>query len=181
MGKLKLRTGKVSKKSKATTIKRKPKQDPKEQAKQAAIEAIEKYKAARQILNEMREEFSQTYPEAKKLLEEIHRQEDEVVSLIENAKLKVRAAEETIEDFVCQIKHSKPTYDSNKVLEIAETLEDPGEVFAGLLGAGGIKSITFNNNDAMAFFAKNPEFGKVFEPAFKDREKLTPSVSVPKV
>jgi hypothetical protein len=147
----------------------------------AARVAVEEFTRHYALLVQMKKEWEQSFPEANDALLEIRQQEDLVQDAIKKAKPLVALAKMTIKDFIVQRKWEKPHYDDEELTRILSSLENCGDVFATLMQNGLITSVSLQKDAAIAWFAQNPEYGKVFESAFRDEKEMTPAVTVPKV
>lgn len=162
----------------------KPRAKPKKKesaAKGAAQEAVQEYETQRRVLNEMREQWDDNFPEARLAKEDILRQEDFVEDTIKKAKPLVSAAKETVGEFIAKRKFSKPHYDTEAVTKLLGEFENGPEIFGAMLEAGIIKVVDLQREAAVAWFAQNPEMAEAFVDAFCEEAEMTTAVTVPKL
>jgi len=93
----------------------------------------------------------------------------------------VAKAEETIGNFTCQIKYSSVRYDNAQVTQIVAASSDRGKIMKDFLDSGIIKEITLIKDAAVAWFGRHPKYGDLFSPALRERKKMTPAITVPKL
>jgi hypothetical protein len=149
--------------------------------KSAAEVFVEKYEEQRDQLGAMREDFETDFPEANLAMHAIKSQEDIVVHAISVAKAGVGMERKTIGDFICSRAFSSAGYDEKKFTEILLEMKDPGPLLARLMSAGVIKTFKVDKGASAAFSAANPKVAKPLNNAWKDKEELTPRVTVPKL
>jgi predicted Zn-dependent protease len=148
-----------------------------EQAKAAVSQFEEEYRA----LRDMRNEFSTQFPDAAEALAEIKAQEDRVAEAINHAKNQVAQAKVTIGEFLCKRAFSQPGYDDSQLTDIILNHPERDTLFSLLAQAGVITGLKTDRAAAAVFAAQNPQDGAPLQPAWKDKEELTPRVTTPKV
>src|SRR6185369_12154074 len=99
---------------------------------------------------------------------------------IKFAKPLVAAAKQDIGEFTVQRKYSSAGYDSALLLDVLKSSPKAGELFVEMLKAGIVKVVALENEAALAWAAQRPNYAKILEPAFKEREEMTTAVTVPK-
>lgn len=151
------------------------------QLEEDAKDAVAAYEEERNVLNSMRSDFKEEYPDADTALNDIKHQEDLVSQSVTAAKAKVAIAKIGVGDFICQRSFAQPGYDDKKLTEILKNLEGAGEIVEHLLDAGVIKEFKVDKPASAAFAAANPEVAEDLFDAWKDKSELTPRVTVPKL
>jgi len=144
---------------------------------EAAKQAVEQYKEAKNSYEELVDKFRSSYPEAASELEAIRQVGDQVVEAISRAKKAVAAAKTTVGDFFCQRKFSQPGYDPELVVKICVDTEDKQQLFE-LFKSGVVKDVKFDREAATLFF-ESRQLEK-FASAWADKQELTPAVTPPK-
>ena len=148
--------------------------------KDAAASAVRDFEQKLEALSNMREEWTNNFPDAAQAQEDIKVQEDTVGDAIAVAKPLVALCEETVGGFKCTIKHSTAKYDDSQVFKILQAHENLAELVAGMITDGVISGIALDRKIATALIAKTPEYAELFQDAWKERKKLTPAITVPK-
>ena len=146
-----------------------------------AKKAVQEYEVQRRVLDEMRKDWEENYPEALLAQRDVLEQEDRVHNAIKIAKPLVAAAKETVGDFKAQPKFSRPRYDATEVTKIVSSHKSGIEILREMLDDGVVKVIDLNGDHAIAWFAVRPEYSEVFQPAFREKEEMTTAVTVPKI
>lgn len=144
-----------------------------------AQHAVDAYEEERQLLEEMQSDFEEKFPKAVEFLQNIKHQEDVVNSAIASAKSLVSQAGETVGDFVCKRKYSKPRYSDEDFTKMVGQAED-GETVVELINGGHVKKIALADS-ATAWFASHPQAAEAYQDAWKDKQELTAAVTVPKL
>lgn len=145
-----------------------------------AHEAVKRFEEMRSELDSMKDEFEERFPEAVVELRAIKELEDEIQEHIEKTKLLVRDAKETVGDFKLKRRYSKAGYDADSVLEI---MRDTGDwsLFPEMFEAGAIKSISLDQEGLALMFDSREDERDRYAAAWKEKEELTPAVTVPKI
>lgn len=149
--------------------------------KDEAKQAVQQFETTYRELRDMRKQFSEEFPEAAEALAEIKSQEDRVAEALNHAKTKVAQAKVTIGEFLCKRAFSQPGYDDQQLADILFNHEQRTALFDALVESGVIVGLKTDRAQAAIFSAQNPEFGAPLQPAWKDKEELTPRVTAPKV
>lgn len=157
-----------------------PKNRGKASPKEAAQSAVLDFEQKLEALSNMRDEWTNNFPDAAQAQEDIKVQEDTVGDAITVAKPLVALCEESVGGFRCTIKHSTAKYDDSQIFEILKAQEHLAELVAGMITDGVISGIALDRKIATALIAKTPEYAELFQDAWKERKKLTPAVTVPK-
>ena len=144
--------------------------------------AVAQYENRRLTLYEAREEFEAAYPDACDALRELARIEDRLVEEKADAKEKVGTARQTVGEFDCRPKESKPGYVSGKVLSTLSTLSPDRlkSAFDKLFIKGALTNLTLNKDKTIAVLSKDPSLSRAFENAYsKGGDPLTAAVTTP--
>jgi hypothetical protein len=144
-----------------------------------AEKAVQDYEGERQLLDQMRIDFVEKYPEAAQFLQDIKQQEDMVSDAISSAKILVSQAGQTVGDFLCKKKFSKPRYGDEDFTKLVGQEED-GEIVVELIKGGHVKKIALADS-ATAWFASHPKAAETYQPAWQDKKELTAAVTTPKL
>lgn len=136
-------------------------------------EKLEEYHCAK-------EEFADLFPEAVTELQHLDAMKEEVLESVKNAKYCVSQVRETVGPFKCTRAFSKPGYDADALFKVLMDNELKDLAF-DLMKVGVISSISLDKESAQVFFDRNAEYEEVVGPTWRDRQELSPRVSVPKV
>jgi hypothetical protein len=143
--------------------------------------AVALYAEERRVLDSMRADFGEEYPDADEALNDIKQQEDSVHHTIATAKTKVGLAKLSVGDFTCTRSYSQAGYDDKKLTDTLNGMKSPGSLFEHLLNAGVIKEIKVDKAASAAFAAANPKLAKKLDDAWQSKTELTPRVTVPSI
>ena len=147
--------------------------------KDVAAQAVAVYDGERELLEEMLSSFEENFPEAAKLLQHIKMQQDLVDDKIQEAKALVKQAKETVGDFLCTRKFSKPKYNDAKFTDLVGKSKD-GQVVVDLIKEGHVKTIALKPS-ATGWFAQHGSVAKDYQDAWQEKLELPPAVTVPKI
>jgi len=148
---------------------------------QEAEQAVQTFLDEAARLNQMNDDFRQSFPDAFAALQEIKQQEDVVQEAIARAHPLVQQAKQDIGPFVCQRKFKKAHYDDKEFLTLTAELEDSdAQLLLDMVKEGHVKKITLSDS-ATGFFAQNPDVASHYQPAWRERAEMTPAVTVPKI
>jgi hypothetical protein len=148
--------------------------------KQEAERAVARFEESYGELTEMRQDFQQRFPEAHVAMQSILRQEDTVRENIKTAHSLVQAVKESIGPFSCVRKWSSAGYDDSVLTVILRQLENRADIMQGLLDNGIVDRVVLSDK-ATAFFAQNPEYARLIQPAWRDKIEKTAAVTDPKI
>lgn len=148
---------------------------------QEAEQAVQTFLDEAERLNQMNDDFRQSFPDAYAALQEIKQQEDVVQEAIARAHPLVQQAKQDIGPFVCQRKFKKAHYDDKEFLNLTAELDDAdAQLLLTMVKEGHVKKISLNDS-VNGFFAQNPDVAKHYQEAWRERAEMTPAVTVPKV
>jgi hypothetical protein len=151
-----------------------------EKAKQQAQTAVARFEAQYEVLQDMRKDFAQQFPDANQAYQAILQQEDAVRECITSAHAAVQQAKESVGAFACVRKWTTPGYDSEALTELIRKMDNGAELIQVMLEAGVIKEIALAK-DATAFFAQNPQYAELVKPAWAEKKEKTAAVTDPKI
>ena len=144
-----------------------------------AAEAVQAFENEREQLEQLHQEFEANFPDASQFLQTIKQQEDVVNNAISSAKSLVSQAGETVGDFVCKRKYSKPRYNDDRFTQLVGQSEDGG-IVVELIQGGHVKKVTLADS-ATAWFASHPQSAEAYQSAWDEKKELTAAVTVPKL
>ena len=147
--------------------------------KELAEKAVQDFQEERALLDQMKVDFEEKFPDAYEFLQNIKKQEDVVNDSIASAKSLVAQVGETVGDFLCKRKFSKPRYSDEGFTKLVAELGDADTVLE-LAQGGHIKKIALADT-ATAWFASHPNAAQAYQPAWEEKQELTPAVTVPKL
>lgn len=145
-----------------------------------AKQAVKEFEVQRRMLDDMRRDWEDNYPEASLARRDVLEQEDRVENAVKIAKPLVAAAKEDVGDFKAKRKFSSPKYDAAEVARIVAQHEAGLTILKEMLDDGVVKVIDLDKDHAIAWFAQRPSFSEVFQSAFREKEEMTTAVTVPK-
>jgi uncharacterized membrane-anchored protein YhcB (DUF1043 family) len=147
--------------------------------KELAEQAVQTFEQERELLEQMQAEFEEKFSDAAEFLQTIKQQEDTVMNAIADAKSLVSQAGETVGDFICKRKHSKPRYNDDRFTKLVGQEAD-GETVVELVQGGHVKKIALADS-ATAWFASHPQAAEAYQEAWDEKKELTAAVTVPKL
>jgi len=148
--------------------------------KREAEKAVAKFEKQLEVLQTMKAEFEEQFPDAFQAYQQILQQEDVVRACVSTAHGLVQQVKETIGPFSCTRKWSSPGYDGETIAILLAQMEERAEIMQAMLDAGVIKEIGLAR-EATAFFAQNPRYAKLVKPAWQDKKEKTAAVTDPKI
>jgi len=145
-----------------------------------AREAVGEFESVRDDLEDMRDAFEENFPEASKEIHHIRQVEDEVLTLIDKAKLAVRDAKVSVGDFKLTRKFSRAGYDDKEFLDAIIRSKNKDLLF-DLVKTGVIASVKVDGESSRVYFERDEGAYRVVKDAWREKAELTPSVKVPKI
>jgi hypothetical protein len=150
---------------------------PAKDVKGIAREAVEKYSKLRIELDSMEADFSANFPEASAEINAIRDFKDNVQKAIDQAKELVRAAGESIGEFIYTPKSSKACYNPDAILKICAETGNASLLLA--MAKAGFMKMSLEASAAILFFDMNPELKELVKSTWEERKPLTPSIKTP--